>query len=115
MFQSFVFACLLVSYTSYRWVFNQTGGTFQVPSHGGVQGAWIERFESFFNEPKKQEDWHNWYRMPMLISETTLFIRFSAKKDSFMIFMRFWAHKGQTGLSLFWFSPCKVHSYCISC
>eukprot|EP00434_Breviolum_minutum_P033673 symbB.v1.2.029797.t1/scaffold3299.1/size59503/2 len=42
------------------------------------EGNWLE---SFFNQTNAQqedwhEDWHKWYRMPMLVSGTTLFIRF---------------------------------------
>ncbi len=52
--------------------------TFQM-FHGGVQGTWLGCF--FKGRIFQHEDWHKWYRMPMLVSGTTLFVRFSAKKN----------------------------------
>ena len=52
--------------------------TFQM-FHGGVQGKWLGIF--FKGRIFQHEDWHKWYRMPMLVSGTTLFVRFSAKKN----------------------------------
>ena len=42
----------------------------------------------FFNQTNfQQEDWHKWYRMPMLVSGTTLFIRFLC---TFLAWLALW-------------------------
>ena len=84
-----------------RLVFSDCGGhsMFPLPEHG-VQGNWLE---SFFNQTNAQQEdwWHTWYRMPMLVSGTTLFIRFLGPRRATL-------DCGTSG-----FSPCKVHSCCI--
>ena len=50
-----------------------------------AEGNWLE---SFFNQTNfQQEDWHKWYRMPMLVSGTTLFIRFLC---TFLAWLALW-------------------------